>query len=271
MFKALFKKPQALIGLALILIVICAAIFAPALAPHDPEKTDLTLKFLAPCAEYPLGTDDLGRCELSRLLYGARTSLGISFPVLILLALIGLFLGTLTACAGETVDRVMTFICDVFISFPQLVIAIAVIGILGEGISGLMIAIVVAMWAWFVRMVRSYALLEMGKDYVLAARISGCGTLKLIFRHLIPNIMPQFLVYLSTGVASSIVMISGFAFLGLGLPTETPEWGAMLNSARNTLFSHPEMLVYPGACIMIAAAGFNLFGEALRDVLEENA
>ena len=270
MCKQLIKNPQAVIGLALILAVAAAALLAPQLAPHDPDKTDLALKFLAPCAEYPLGADELGRCELSRLLYGARYSLGISFPVLLILAGIGLFLGTLSACAGEKTDHVLTFICDVFISFPQMVIAIAVIGIVGEGIHTLIIAIVTAMWAWFTRMVRTYAAKEMGKDYILAARIAGCGTMKLIFRHLIPNILPQFLVYLSTGVASSIVMVSGFAFLGLGLPAEVPEWGAMLNSARSTLFTHPEMLLWPGVCIMIAAAGFNLFGEALRDVLEED-
>ena len=151
-----------------------------------------------------------------------------------------------------------------------MVIAIAIIGILGAGVRSIILAIVIAMWAWFARMVRSYAVLEMGKDYILAARLAGCGTFKLIFLHLIPNILPQFLVYLSTGVASSIIMVSGFAFLGLGLPPEMAEWGAMLSAARGMMYSHPEMLIYPGACILIAAAGFNLFGEALRDLLEEN-
>lgn len=268
MFKRILKNPQALIGLLLILLVILAALLAPLLAPHDPQAADLTKKYLEPCAEYPLGADGLGRCELSRLLYGARYSLGISFPVLLILAVLGLVIGTLSACGGEVLDHILTFICDVFISFPQLVIAIAIIGILGVGVRSIIIAIVAAMWAWFARMVRSYAILEMGKDYILAARLAGCGIWKLIFQHLIPNILPQFLVYLSTGVASSIIMVSGFAFLGLGLSPETPEWGAMLNSARGTLFSHPEMLVYPGLCILIAAAGFNLFGEALRDIME---
>lgn len=269
MLKRIFHNPQAVIGLLLIAAVLLTALFAPLLAPHDPEAADLTKKFLPPCADYPLGADELGRCELSRLLFGARYSLGISLPVLVILAVLGLFLGTLSACGGEKLDHVLTFVCDVFISFPQLVIAIAVIGILGSGVRSIILAIVFAMWAWFARMVRSYAVLEMGKDYVLAARLAGCGTLKLIVQHLIPNILPQFLVYLSTGVASSIVMVSGFAFLGLGLPPELAEWGAMLNSARGMMYSHPEMLVYPGLCILIAAAGFNLFGEALRDMLED--
>ena len=269
MLKKILKNPQALTGLVIIAVVAASALLAPLLAPHDPNEKDLLMKFTAPCADYPLGTDALGRCELSRLLYGARYSLGISLPVLLIIAALGLFLGTLSACAGEKTDRIVTFICDVFISFPQLVIAVAVIGIMGEGIGALMVAIVVAMWAWFTRMVRSYAVMEMGKDYILAARIDGCRTVKLVFRHLIPNVLPRFIVYLSTGVASSIIMVSGFAFIGLGLPAEVPEWGAMLNSARNTLFSHPEMLVWPGLCIMLTAAGFNLFGEALRDIVED--
>lgn len=145
--------------------------------------------------------------------------------------------------------------------------AIAVIGVLGNGLQNIAVSVVIATWAWFVRIVRSYSVQEMGKDYILAARISGCNTGKLVFRHLIPNILPQFLVYVSTGVASSIIMVSSFAFLGLGLPSGTPEWGAMLNDARTALYSHPELLIYPGLCIFVTAAGFNLFGEALRDIL----
>ncbi|MGI6176364.1 MAG: ABC transporter permease [Christensenellales bacterium] len=267
MLKSLLKKPQALIGLAFIVTMLLAALLAPMLAPHDPELVDLSKKFLPASGEHPLGTDQLGRCEFSRLLYGARYSLIISLPVLCALALIGLVLGTLSACVGEKTDRVLTVICDTFISFPALIIAVAVIGILGNGLQNIAIAVIVSMWAWFARTVHAYALVEIGKDYILAARISGCGTAKLIVRHLIPNILPQFFVYLSTGVASSILMVSSFAFLGLGLPPGVAEWGAMLNDARTNLYSHPEFLIYPGLCILITAAGFNLFGEALRDVL----
>lgn len=273
MVKKLLKNPQALIGLILIMLVLIAALAAPLLAPNDPNQVDNAKKYLEPCAEYPLGCDALGRCELSRLLYGARYSISISLPVLVLLAVIGLALGTLSACAGERAGRVMTALCDTFISFPVLIIAVAVIGILGNGLQNLVIAIVIAMWAWFTRMVRAYAVSEMGKDYIVSARIAGCSTANLITKHLIPNIMPQFFVYLTTGVASSILLVSSFAFLGLGLPTGTSEWGAMLNDARACIYSHPELLIYPGICIMLTAAGFNLFGEALRDILtpEEEA
>lgn len=267
MIHKLLKRPQAIIGLCLIAIVIVIAIAAPAFSPHDPELVNLSQKYAQPDAEYPLGTDQLGRCTLSRLLYGARYSIGISLPVLLILSVIGLIVGTFSACAGEKADHFITILCDVFIAFPSLIIAIAVIGVLGNGLQNIAVSVVIATWAWFVRIVRSYSIQEMGKDYILAARISGCNTGKLVFRHLIPNILPQFLVYVSTGVASSIIMVSSFAFLGLGLPSGTPEWGAMLNDARTALYSHPELLIYPGLCIFVTAAGFNLFGEALRDIL----
>ncbi len=267
MIKKIFGNPQAVVGLLMIVIVIICALFAPSIAPNDPYEINPAMKYHAADSEFPLGTDQLGRCELSRLIYGARYSLGVSVPMIIVLAVLGLFIGTLSVCGGEKLDRIITFICDVFISFPSLIISIAVISILGNGLQNIGIAVVVSMWAWFARTVRSYAVTEMGKEYILAARISGCGTLKLIFKHLIPNILPQFIVYFSTGIASAILMVSSFAFLGLGLPSGTPEWGAMLNDARTCLYTHPEMLIYPGVCILITTGGFNLFGEALRDIL----
>jgi peptide/nickel transport system permease protein len=268
MVKKILQNPQAVIGLSFILLVLAAAVLAPALAPHDPEAVNVVNKFARPGGEYPLGTDQLGRCELSRLLYGARYSIGMSLPTILVLSVLGLLLGSFSACAGKRADQILIVVCDIFIAFPALVIAAAVIGVLGDGMQNIVIAIVIAMWAWFTRVVRSYTVVEMGRDYILAARISGCGTLQIILRHLIPNIIPQFLVYVSTGVASAILMVSGFSFLNLGLPAGVSEWGAMLNEARSSLYSHPEFLIYPGVCILITAAGFNLFGEALRDMLE---
>lgn len=267
MIHKILKNPQAVIGLVIIATVLLTALFAPLLAPNDPEAVDVMLKFGKASGEYPMGNDALGRCVLSRLLYGARYSMGVSLPILGLLSAIGLFLGTLSVCGGKTINTVLDFICDTFISLPQLVVGIAIIGMLGDGFVNIVIAIIVGMWAWFTRMVRAYAQVEMGKDYILSARISGCGTLKLVFRHLIPNIMPQFIVFITTSIATTILMISTFAFLGLGLPAGTSEWGAMLKDASSCIYNHPEMIVYPGVCILVTAAGFNLFGEALRDIL----
>lgn len=266
-FRKIIKSPQAVIGIVIVLAAITMAVFAPLVAPNDPELVNMTSKYAPPSAEYPLGADQLGRCEFSRLVYGARYSLAISLPVLLITAFIGIAVGTFSACADPKIDRVIMVICDIFISFPVLIIAVAVIGILGNGLENIAVAVIVSMWAWFTRVIRSYAAVEMAKDYILAARISGCGTFRLIIRHLIPNIMPQFFVFFSTGVASSILMVSSFSFLGLGLPAGVAEWGAMLNEARASLYSHPELLIYPGIFILITAAGFNLFGEALRDIL----
>lgn len=267
MHNKLLKNPQAIVGLVLIILVILTAVAAPAIAPNDPELIDPACKYLPAGENFPLGTDQLGRCVFSRLLYGARYSVIISIPTLLILSVIGLLIGTVSVCAGKKVDYVINLVCDIFIAFPALIIAIAVIGVLGKGIENIALSVLIATWAWFVRVVRSYALTEMSRDYILAARISGSSTLKIVFQHLLPNIIPQFLVYVSTSVASAIIMVSSFAFLGLGLPAGTPEWGAMLNDARTCLYSHPELLVYPGLCILLTSAGFNLFGEALRDHL----
>ena len=268
MARKLLKNPQAVIGLTLIALICAAAVFAPVLAPNDPNAVDPLLKYQPPSEQFPLGTDHLGRCELSRLLYGARSSLGLALPILVLLGGIGLILGMTAACIGGRFDRIVTGISQIFVAFPTLIIAVAIIGILGDGLQNIVWAVVISMWARFMQLIRTYAKTELSRDYVTAAKVSGCGTWQIIFRHLIPNILPQFLVYFSTGVASAILTVSSFSFLGLGLPSGTAEWGAMLEDAQTSLYSHPELLIYPGVCILLAAAGFNLFGEALRDVLQ---
>ena len=226
MLRKIWRNPQAVIGLGLIVLICAVAILAPLLAPHAPDEVNPLMKYQAPSADYPLGTDQLGRCELSRLLYGARASLGLALPILILLGGIGLILGMMTACIGGWFDRVVTGISQVFIAFPTLIIAVAIIGVLGNGLQNIIWAVVISMWARFMQLIRTYAKTELGRDYIVAARVSGCGMWQLIVHHLIPNILPQFLVYFSTGVASAILTVSSFSFLGLGLPSGTAEWGA---------------------------------------------
>lgn len=195
MLRKIWKTPQAVIGLALIVLICAVAVLAPILAPHSPDTVNPLLKYQAPSADYPLGTDQLGRCELSRLLYGARASLGLALPILILLGGIGLILGMMTACTGGWFDRIMTGISQVFIAFPTLIIAVAIIGALGNGLQNIIWAVVISMWARFMQLIRTYAKTELGRDYIIAARVSGCGIWQLIVHHLIPNILPQFLVY----------------------------------------------------------------------------
>lgn len=267
--ERLCRNPQAVIGFAMIALFLLVAAFAPLLAPNNPYEQNMLHKYGGPDSRYPLGTDQLGRCVLSRLIYGARYSLGISLPVVALLGAIGIVAGCFSACAPRAIQTALRYVCDVLIAFPAVVLAAAFTGVAGNGIATLVVSVVVSMWAWFVRMAGAYARVEMGKGYALASQIAGCGTPGLVFKHIMPNILPQYLVYLSTGVASMIIMVSGFAFLGLGFTAGTPEWGAMLNEARKSLYAHPELLMYPGLCIAATAAAFNLFGEALRDALEQ--
>ena len=269
MIKKILQKPQAVIGLILIILMLITAIFAPVIAPHNPEELNPLLKHEPLSAEYPLGNDQLGRCEFSRLVYGARYSLGISIPVLLVLGFFGLFIGSISAYYGGKADRFITLVCNIFIAFPALMIAIALIGSFGNSLQNIMTALVVSMWAWFVRMARSYCLLESKKDYVVSAKVAGANDMSIIFRHIIPNALPQFLVYVVTGVATMILTVSSFSFLGLGLPAGTAEWGAMMNDARRSMYSNPMLIVWPGIFIFITASGFTLFGEALRDILAE--
>ena len=168
MLRKIWRNPQAVIGLGLIVLICAVAILAPLLAPHAPDEVNPLMKYQAPSADYPLGTDQLGRCELSRLLYGARASLGLALPTLILLGGIGLLLGMMTACIGGWFDRIVTGISQVFIAFPTLIIAVAIIGVLGNGLQNIIWAVVISMWARFMQLIRTYAKTKLRRDYIVA-------------------------------------------------------------------------------------------------------
>ena len=248
------KHPQIVIGVLLIALFICIAITAPLLAPNDPNATNLALKNAPPSAEYPLGCDQMGRCELSRLIYGARYSLSLTVPVLIVLAAIALFIGCYTSYKGGLIDEVIRLLCDIFMAFPLLVIAMSLVSVINNSVASIITA-------------RSYAKTECGKGYVESARVSGASAMRIVLHHIIPNVLPQFVVYFTTGIASAILSVSSFAFLGVGLIAGTPEWGAMLNDARNSIYTNPALIVYPGICLIICCAGFNLLGEGIRDFI----
>lgn len=261
------QKSQIIIGTGLIFVFVIMALAAPLLAPNDPSTTNLILKNAPPSAEYPLGCDQMGRCELSRLLYGARYSLGLSIPVLVVLSIVALLIGCYSSYKGGLLDEIIRIVCDIFMAFPLIVIAMALVSAVDNSVVSVIIAIGVSMLTWFVRMVRSYAKTECGKEYIEAARISGASGFRIVICHLIPNVFPQFVVYFTTGIATAIMSVSSFAFLGVGLIAGTPEWGAMLNEARNSVYSNPVLLIYPGICLIVCCAGFNLLGEGLRDAI----
>lgn len=261
------KKIQIIIGLALIGIFVLLAIAAPILAPNDPNATDLSMKNALPSREYPLGCDQMGRCELSRLIYGARYSLALSIPILVLLAIIALFVGCYSSYKGGVANEIVRLICNILMAFPLLVVAMALVSTVDNSVASIIIAIGISMMTWFLRMARSYAKIECGKEYIEAAMVSGASDLQIVVRHLIPNVLPQFIVYFTTGIATAIMSVSSFAFLGVGLIAGTPEWGAMLNEARNSIYTNPGLIIYPGICLIVCCAGFNLLGEGLRDII----
>lgn len=269
MYKSVSRNPQAVLGIAMILTVFIAAIFAPNLAPHNPDEVDIYNILAAPGGEYPLGTDEMGRCILSRLLSGATHSMGIAVPALFILAIFSTLLSVTCAFAGGLADKAFSIICNIFMAFPPILVAVTLVGAFGNGYGSIMISLLFSMWVWYARVIRTYVLQEKAKDYIVACRVSGCSGPKLLIRHILPNILPHLIVYFSTGIASIILTVSIFAFLGLGFATGTAEWGSMFSNAANYLQTHPKLLMYPGICIVFTAAGFNLFGEALRDILEK--
>ena len=259
------RKPQIMIGIALIALFVILAVAAPILAPNDPNATNLALKNAPPSAEYPLGCDQMGRCELSRLIYGARYSLGLSIPVLIVIAAITLFVGCYSSYKGGILDEIMRLVCDILMAFPLIVIAMSLVSAVDDSVASIIIAIGISMASWFLRMVRSYAKTECGIEYIEASKISGASNFRIVTRHLIPNVLPQFIVYFTTGIATAIMSVSSFAFLGVGLIAGTPEWGAMLDEARSSIYINPSLIIYPGICLIVCCAGFNLLGKGLRD------
>lgn len=267
MVYRIMRKPQAVIGLIIIIGIGLIAVFAPLLAPHSPDSIDIMNAYSVPSHEFPLGTDEMGRCMFSRILYGARNSLGIAAPTLILLALISTTISLICAYYGGLVDQVFSAVCNIFMAFPPLIVAITLVGSLGQGFYSIFISILLSQWAWFAKVTRTFVIREKHKEYIIACKISGCNNRQLIINHILPGILPHLIVYYSTGIASIILTISGYAFLGLGFAPGTPEWGAMFSGALIYIQNAPQLLIYPGICIVITTAGFNLFGEAFRDIL----
>jgi len=264
--KRIMKNKQALLGLAIIILLLLVTIFAPFLAPNDPEAVNIMDKFKASCPEYPLGTDELGRCILSRLIVGSRYSLGIAIPIMLTVFCVSLLVGSLSAYLGKPVDRIVVILYDIIIAFPVIVIVLALVGALGQSLGNLFFSLMLALCAAYTKLVRSYVLQEKSKDYIAAAKVCESSDIKIIVNHIVPNIVPVLLVNFTIGIGEAIVMISGFSYLGLGVGAGVPEWGAMLSNAKQYFYSYPQFILYPGLCILLCVVGFNLLGEALRDI-----
>ncbi|AIS52198.1 dipeptide transport system permease protein DppC [Thermoanaerobacter kivui] len=266
--ERLLQDRLALLGLVIILVVVAVAIFAPYIAPNDPVKVDLQHRLAPPSAQYPLGTDHLGRCLLSRLIYGARVSLSTAVLALSAILLIGLPVGILAGYCGGWVDNLFMRLVDIMLAFPGLILALVIAGMLGPGLLNVMLALALVWWVGYARVVRGMVLSVKEKEFILAARACGTSECGIIIRHILPNIISPVIVLTTLDMGKLILAISGLSFLGLGAQPPTPEWGAMLNDGRPYMQVAPQLMIYPGLCIMTVVLAFNLLGDGLRDVLD---
>jgi len=252
-------------------LLVAAALFAPALAPGDPTEVNLVDKFAPPSAEHLLGCDHLGRDVFSRLLHGARVSLGSVAVIAGLILVLGFAVGATAGYMGGAVDSALMRICDVFLTFPTFILAMFLIGVLGTGLVNVILAVALTHWAWYARIVRSFVLSLKHRDYVLAARVSGTSKAGALWRHVLPTVFAQLTILATLDIGHMMMHVSGLSFLGLGVTPPTAEWGVMISDARQYVWSHPELIMYPGLMIFVTVMAFNLLGDALRDALDPHA
>ena len=267
-WNALLREPGTTIGLFLVVSVLLAGLLAPWLPVDDPTKINLPERMLSPSTEHLLGTDHLGRDTFSRIIHGARMTLLAAAATLLLSMTIALTVGILSGYHGGWPDTAMMGLVDLLLAFPSLILALAVAGVLGPGLFNVLLAAGAVWWVGHARVIRGITLGARRMDYVTAARAAGASDLRIVLRHIAPNILGPIVVIASLDVGWIILGIAGLNFLGLGAQPPTPEWGAMLNDARPHLQTAPRLLLLPGAAIFIAVLGFNLLGDGLRDLLD---
>ncbi|MFF2016587.1 nickel transporter permease [Paenibacillus sp. NPDC058177] len=253
-----------LAGGSIVLIFIVIGIFAPYLAPSDPLQIHMDHKLSLPSWEYPLGTDHLGRCVLSRLIYGTRTSLYYALIVLGVVFAISIPVGLIAGYAGGKLDQLIMRIIDVLLAFPSLILALAVTGMLEPGPVNLLIAFAAVWWTGYARIIRGMVLQIKERDFIMAAKAAGSSHLQIMVRHILTNVARPILVLASMEVGTIILSLAGMSFLGLGAQPPAPEWGVMLNDSRTYIQTAPRLMLFPGLVILLVVVGFNLLGEGLR-------
>ena len=263
------RRPLGAIGAAVILLMFAAALAAPLIAPYDPVQVDFAAMLSPPSAEHWLGTDSFGRDVLSRLIYGSQTALIVGFGASLLGATIGALIGVASAYFGGRIDLILQRIMDVLLSFPLIILALALVAILGNSIPNLIIAIMIPMVPRCALVIRSSALSIREMPYVDAARAAGFGHSRIILRHMMPNVMASYLVMLTAFLGQAILLEASLSFLGLGVQEPLPAWGLMLRGAAVEFAeTAPWMAIFPGVAISLAVFAFNLFGDSLRDALD---
>jgi peptide/nickel transport system permease protein len=265
--RRLLSDRAAVAGMVLVAVFGVLAAAGPALAPHDPLEVTVD-RLQGPSLDHLLGTDGLGRDMLSRLLHGARLSLGAAVLSSVLVTAIGTAVGTLSGFAGGIVDKLCMRLVDVVLTIPGLILALAVTGLFEPSLLAVMLGLVTIIWAGYARIVRGLVLAIKERPFVEAARAAGAGPGRVVTRHVVPNMISPVIVLATVEIGQLLLAISTLTFLGLGAPPPTPEWGAMLNDGRTYFLSDPHVVVIPGVAISLAVLGFNLVGDGVRDALD---
>lgn len=260
-------------GVILFVLVVCG-VAAPLLAPYDPQELRLEEKLRPPdwrvwdSGSYFLGTDNLGRDLLSRIIYGSRVSLLVGATTVIFAGLIGCFLGAVAGYYGEMIDETINKTTEIFLAFPFLLLAISVMAFLGQGLYNLILALVLSRWVQYCRIVRGEVLSLKERDFIQAVRALGGRDFYIIIRHILPNTLPSVMVIATFAMAIVIITEASLSFLGLGIPPSIPTWGSMLSEGRSYMYRAPWLTIWPGMAIFITVLGINLLGDGLRDILD---
>lgn len=266
--RELVRDRLALAGLVIVVLMFLLALAAPLVAPADPNAQDVANRYAPMSADHLLGTDNLGRDELSRLLFGARVSLFTSLAIGAGILLIGMTVGMISGFAGGLVDGFLMRIVDVLLAFPSLLLALAVTGMLGPGLLNLAVAMTLVWWADYARLMRGLVLAARERPYIESARAVGLPGWRVALRHVLPNVISPVIVLGTLQTGRLLLALAALSFLGLGVQPPTAEWGAMLNEGKDYLASASQLMIYPGLAITITALGFNLLGDGLRDILD---
>ena len=261
------NQKTAVVCSVILVLFFIVTLLAPWLSPHDPIQVNLAIKLQSSSWEHLLGTDHLGRDNLSRLLHGSRISLGFAFLIFISSMLIGLLVGTFAGYNGGWIDAVLMRFCEGVMAFPNLVLIIGLVGFLGPGLMQVVLAMMMVQWVYYARMFRGMVLSLKERNFITAARISGSSQWQIIRRHIIPNVLPPIIVMGTLEMGWAIMDISALSFLGLGIQPPAPEWGTMIHDGKAYIRSNPELMLYPGIMILLVVVSFNLLGEALSDRL----
>jgi peptide/nickel transport system permease protein len=267
--RALTLNGPALIGCLLLVLFALCALLAPWLAPHDPAQLDLSRRLLPPSASHWFGTDELGRDVLSRTLYGARVSLTVAVAVVGLSLTVGVAFGMAAGFYGGLTDTIVNvYLTNAFLALPGILLAVAFVAFLGPSLVNLIIALALSGWVNYARLVRAQVMAMKEREFVQAARSLGAGDLRLMLRHILPNIVQPLLVQAAVGMAAAVLAEATLSFLGLGVQPPTATWGAMLNDARSHLFESPYLVFFPAMAVALCVLSFNLLGDGLRDFLD---